>query len=86
MIEERDERTTLVVVGPSDLIVRVGRPNIRHARAEEEPKRSAIVEARERGELHWGNDCQGGAPYVFQDPMDPNHLIGFEVDFAKALA
>ncbi|HRI66957.1 MAG TPA: ABC transporter substrate-binding protein/permease [Polyangium sp.] len=56
------------------------------ARAEEEPKRSAIVEARERGELHWGNDCQGGAPYVFQDPMDPNHLIGFEVDFAKALA
>ena len=38
------------------------------------------------GELRWGADSQGGAPYVFQDPMDPNHLIGFEVDLADALA
>ncbi len=38
------------------------------------------------GELRWGADAQGGAPYVFQDPMDPNHLIGFEVDIADALA
>jgi polar amino acid transport system substrate-binding protein len=37
------------------------------------------------GELRWGGDAQGGAPYVFQDPMDPNHLIGFEVDLADAL-
>ena len=37
-------------------------------------------------ELRWGCDSQGGAPYVFQDPMDPNHLIGFEVDLAEALA
>ena len=37
-------------------------------------------------ELRWGADAQGGAPYVFQDPMDPNHLIGFEVDLAEALA
>jgi polar amino acid transport system substrate-binding protein len=35
--------------------------------------------------LRWGGDAQGGAPYVFQDPMDPNHLIGFEVDLATAL-
>lgn len=48
--------------------------------------KSAIATARERGELRWGNDSQGGAPYVFQDPMDPNHLIGFEVDIAAALA
>jgi polar amino acid transport system substrate-binding protein len=39
-----------------------------------------------RGELSWGADSQGGAPYVFQDPMDPNHLIGFEVELADALA
>ena len=39
-----------------------------------------------RGELLWGADGQGGAPYVFQDPMDPNRLIGFEVDLAEALA
>ena len=38
------------------------------------------------GELRWGADAQGGAPYVFQDPMDPNHLVGFEVDVADAIA
>jgi polar amino acid transport system substrate-binding protein len=36
-------------------------------------------------ELLWGGDAQGGAPYIFQDPTDPNHLIGFEVDLADAL-
>ena len=36
--------------------------------------------------LRWGADSQGGAPYVFQDPMDPTHLVGFEVDLAEALA
>jgi polar amino acid transport system substrate-binding protein len=36
--------------------------------------------------LKWGGDAQGGAPYVFQDPMDPNRMIGFEVDLAGALA
>ncbi|WP_395843769.1 ABC transporter substrate-binding protein/permease [Cystobacter fuscus] len=39
-----------------------------------------------RGELLWGADAQGGAPYVFPDPRDPNHLIGFEVELAEALA
>ena len=41
---------------------------------------------RERGELRWGADAFGGAPYVFQDPMDPNHLIGYEVELAEAIA
>jgi polar amino acid transport system substrate-binding protein len=36
--------------------------------------------------LKWGGDAQGGAPYVFQDPMDPNRLVGFEVDLAGELA
>ena len=40
---------------------------------------------KKSGELRWGSDSQGGAPYVFQDPMDPNHLVGFEVDLADAL-
>jgi len=53
---------------------------------EKAPSSSAIADARSRGELRWGNDSQGGAPYVFQDPMDPNHLIGFEVELADALA
>lgn len=45
-----------------------------------------LTKIRERGELLWGADSQGGAPYVFQDPMDPNRLIGFEVDLAAAIA
>src|SRR3954464_12478773 len=52
----------------------------------EPPKTSALAAIRARGELRWGGDSQGGAPYVFQDPMDPNHLIGFEVDLAAELA
>lgn len=39
-----------------------------------------------RGELLWGADAQGGAPFIFQDPRDPNRLVGFEVDVAEAIA
>ncbi|HYC22552.1 MAG TPA: ABC transporter substrate-binding protein/permease [Candidatus Bathyarchaeia archaeon] len=46
----------------------------------------SLARVRARGELRWGADPQGGAPYVFQDPMDPNHLIGFEVDLAGEIA
>jgi polar amino acid transport system substrate-binding protein len=58
------------------------------ARAGDEPKGPAdtLAAVLARGELRWGADAQGGAPYVFQDPMDPNHLVGFEVDLAAALA
>jgi polar amino acid transport system substrate-binding protein len=45
-----------------------------------------LEQLRRAGELRWGGDSQGGAPYVFQDPMDPNHLIGFEVEIADVLA
>jgi polar amino acid transport system substrate-binding protein len=45
-----------------------------------------LAAVRERGELWWGADAQGGAPFIFQDPRDPNHLIGFEVDLADAIA
>jgi polar amino acid transport system substrate-binding protein len=51
------------------------------------PPAGRTLEAiRERGELRWGADAFGGAPYVFQDPMDPNHLVGFEVELADAIA
>lgn len=36
--------------------------------------------------LRWGADGQGGAPYVFQDPMDPTRLTGFEVELAGLLS
>ncbi|MFL5319739.1 MAG: ABC transporter substrate-binding protein/permease [Myxococcaceae bacterium] len=45
-----------------------------------------LADVRSSGELKWGADAQGGAPYVFQDPMDPNRLAGFEVDLSEELA
>src|SRR5207302_8021730 len=35
--------------------------------------------------LLWGADPDGGIPYVFQDPEDPEKTIGFEMDLARAL-
>lgn len=36
--------------------------------------------------LHWAADAEGGAPYIYKDPRDPDRNIGFEVDLAAALA
>jgi polar amino acid transport system substrate-binding protein len=41
---------------------------------------------RKRGTLVWGGDQEGGGPYVFPDPKDPEKLVGFEVDLADMLA
>jgi len=38
------------------------------------------------GELRWGGDAAGGAPYVFPDADQPDKLIGFEIDLLDALA
>ncbi len=46
----------------------------------------ALGELRQRGELSWGGDLQGGAPYVFEDEQHPGKLRGFEVEIALALA
>jgi polar amino acid transport system substrate-binding protein len=36
--------------------------------------------------LRWGGDTDGGFPYVFANPDNPNEVIGFEMDLIKALA
>src|SRR5207249_3985626 len=36
--------------------------------------------------LIWGSDAEGGAPYIFKDPKDPQRNIGFEVDLIEALS
>lgn len=41
---------------------------------------------KQRGELRWGGDLQGGEPYVFEDEAHPGKLRGFEVEIADALA
>jgi len=43
------------------------------------------AEIRQRGVLRWGNDAEGGAPYIYHDPQRPETLTGFEVDLAGAL-
>jgi polar amino acid transport system substrate-binding protein len=47
----------------------------------------ALLAGSARGEktLRWGSDAQGGAPYVFHDPLQPNRLTGFEVELAGLL-
>jgi polar amino acid transport system substrate-binding protein len=45
-----------------------------------------LAAIRQRGELTWGADVQGGEPYVYEDPAQPNHVIGFEVDIMAAVA
>jgi polar amino acid transport system substrate-binding protein len=46
----------------------------------------ALDDIHHRGTLIWGADQEGGAPYVFPDPKNPEHLIGFEVELADMLA
>src|SRR5262245_4305118 len=41
---------------------------------------------RQKGVLRWGADAEGGAPFVFNDPKDPDRLLGFEVEIAEDLA
>lgn len=45
-----------------------------------------LAEIRQCGELRYGNDAEGGAPYIFHDPADADRLLGFEVELADALA
>ena len=45
-----------------------------------------LAKVVEKGEITWGGDVQGGEPYVYEDPADPKHLIGFEVDIMDAIA
>ncbi|MDQ3295399.1 MAG: ABC transporter substrate-binding protein/permease [Myxococcota bacterium] len=48
-------------------------------------KGNTLAGIRERGEITWGADIQGGEPYVYEDPADPSKKIGFEVDLMDAI-
>jgi polar amino acid transport system substrate-binding protein len=52
-----------------------------------EPDRAdTLAKIRARGEITWGADIQGGEPYVYEDPAQPDRIIGFEVDIMDAVA
>lgn len=46
----------------------------------------ALEGIRQRGELVWGGDQEGGGPFVFPHEDDPSRVTGFEVELADALA
>jgi polar amino acid transport system substrate-binding protein len=46
----------------------------------------ALARIRQRGEITWGADLQGGEPYLFEDPADPKRIVGFEVEIMDAIA
>lgn len=39
-----------------------------------------------KGELRWGGDAEGGAPFVEADPADPSKVRGFDVEIASMIA
>src|SRR5580704_4165176 len=45
-----------------------------------------LADIQARGEITWGADLSGGEPYVYEDPANPSHLVGFEVDLMDAIA
>jgi polar amino acid transport system substrate-binding protein len=49
------------------------------------PEGGALATIRDRGSLRWGGDEEGGAPYIYRAPSDPNRLTGFEVDLMTQL-
>lgn len=49
------------------------------------PQISSLERIKQKGYLLWGTDAEGGAPYAFPDPNNPDMLIGFEIDLAEAI-
>lgn len=47
---------------------------------------TGLARVQAQRELRWAGDLQGGEPYVFRDPRNPAHLVGFEVEIARAIA
>lgn len=45
-----------------------------------------LDDVKQRGELNWGTDLEGGAPYVIPDPADPDQSTGFETEIGHAIA
>lgn len=51
-----------------------------------DPTGQTLSGIRQRGEITWGADIQGGEPYVYEDPTNPSQLVGFEVDIMTSIA
>jgi len=49
------------------------------------PEGGTLGRIKRRGYLTWGADKQGGEPYLWEDPADPDRVVGFEVDIMNAI-
>ncbi len=47
---------------------------------------SSVPASSSGGELRWGGDAEGGAPFVEADPADPSKVRGFDVEIARMIA
>lgn len=45
-----------------------------------------LAAIHERGEIVYGADVAGGEPYIYEDPGDSSHLLGFEVEIMDGIA
>jgi polar amino acid transport system substrate-binding protein len=75
-------RNALAIV----IAIAAGGPGLVGCDAGEPVHGGTLAAIRQRGEMTWGGDVQGGEPYVYEDPSQPNHIIGFEVDIMDAVA
>ena len=46
----------------------------------------ALDDVLKRKAIRWGADQEGGGPYIYPSPEDPNRALGFEVDLMSRLA
>ena len=51
-----------------------------------EPTGGTLARIQKRGYMTWGADKQGGEPYLWEDPADPDRVVGFEVEIMQAIA
>ena len=51
-----------------------------------DPQGQTLAGVKQRGEITWGADIQGGEPFVYENPQNRSELIGFEVDIMNAIA
>ncbi|HEY4180063.1 MAG TPA: ABC transporter substrate-binding protein/permease [Kofleriaceae bacterium] len=47
---------------------------------------TTLAGIKQRGEITWGADLQGGEPYVYENPSNDKEITGFEVDIMDAVA
>lgn len=51
----------------------------------DEARNERLRERLKSNVLRWGGDIEGGGPYMYRDPAQPDRIVGFEVEIVAAL-